>query len=96
MFLPVRRLIGATLIAIAIGPIVLEVLGHQGLFVDWTNRWGTQSGWAIKAGLIVFGAGLLFRRSAPAVEPSPAPAWTPLRNQEQYDPIAGLYNKRQK
>ena len=89
----VMKLIGTTLLLCGLGPVFLDMVGREIVFLVWIDQWGPEIGWAIKAALIAIGVFLLLP-SEKKTEDRSVPGWTPHRRTDGYrDPVANLYNK---
>jgi len=87
------KLIGTTLLLFGLGPMFLDMVGREIVFLVWIDQWGPEIGWALKAAMIAIGAVLLMP-SESKTEDRSAPGWTPHRKNDGYrDPVADLYNK---
>lgn len=89
------KLIGTTLLLFGLGPVFLDMVGREIVFLVWIDQWGPDIGWAIKAVMIAIGAVLLLpSEHKREVEPRSGQRWVPHRPKDGYrDPVADLYNK---
>ena len=61
--------IGGLLLFFGLGSMVLYLLEMEFIVLQWIDTWGVETGWAIRIGMAVIGAILLFvasRKPAPA------------------------------
>lgn len=51
--------LGGYMMLFGIGSIVLNMLEREFVILMWIDSWGTEVGWSIRIGMIVFGAILI-------------------------------------